>query len=148
MTRPIKILLQTTIPTTPDDWSIARFNLLAQFLREQRDERGKILFDVVSRDRDGLGAPDRVLSALDQSDFDEMWLFAVDTGEGLTAEDCDAITRFRGAGRGLMVSGRGSNMGVTRLGCHNQGAVFTGRPVTQAVFWGSARLPPPRSSDL
>jgi hypothetical protein len=104
MARPIKILLQTTIPTTPDDWSIARFDLLAQFLREQRDEGGKILFEVISRDRDGLGAPDRILSALDQRDFDEMWLFAVDTGEGLTAEDCAAITRFRGAGRGLMVT--------------------------------------------
>jgi hypothetical protein len=104
MTRPIKILLQTTIPTTPNDWSIARFNLLAQFLRVQRDEGGKILFEVISRDRDGLGAPDRVLSALDQSDFDELWLFAVDTGEGLTAEGCGAITRFRDAGRGLMVT--------------------------------------------
>jgi hypothetical protein len=30
--------------------------------------------------------------------------------------------------------GRGSNMGVTRLGCHNQDAVFTGRPVTLPVI--------------
>jgi hypothetical protein len=33
---PIKILLQTTIPTTADDWSIARFGLLSQYLRDQR----------------------------------------------------------------------------------------------------------------
>ena len=32
----IKILLQTTIPTTQDDWSIARFSKLTQLLREQR----------------------------------------------------------------------------------------------------------------
>jgi hypothetical protein len=37
--------------------------------------------------------------------------------------------------RTASVSGRGSNMGLTRLGCHNQDAVFTGRPVTQ-VFLG------------
>jgi hypothetical protein len=104
MTRPIKILLQTTIPTTPDDWSIGRFGLLSRFLQEQRDERGNMLFEVVSRDRDPLGAPDRVMSTLDQSDFDEMWLFAVDTGDGLTEEDCGAISRFRRGGRGLMVT--------------------------------------------
>jgi hypothetical protein len=104
VTRPIKILLQTTIPTTADDWSIGRFGLISQFLREQRGERGNPLFEVVSRDRDALGAPDRVMSTLDQSDFDEMWLFAVDTGDGLAEAECAAISRFRRAGRGLMVT--------------------------------------------
>jgi hypothetical protein len=37
------------------------------------------------RDRESLGAPDSVLSTLDHSPFDEMWLFAVDVGNGLTA---------------------------------------------------------------
>jgi hypothetical protein len=104
MMRPVKILLQSTIPSTQDDWSISRFSLLSKFLREQRDERDNALFEVTSRDRDALGAPDRVLSTLDQSDFDEVWLFAVDTGEGLTSEDCAAISRFRRSGRGLMVT--------------------------------------------
>jgi hypothetical protein len=104
MTRPIKILLQTTIATTADDWSIARFGLLSQFLQDQRDDRGSVLFEVISRDRDALGAPDRILSTLDKSDFDEMWLFAVDTGDGLTSEDCGAISRFRQSGRGLLVT--------------------------------------------
>ncbi len=100
---PIKILLQTTIPTTADDWSIARFSLLSQFLRDQRrgDER---LFEVTARDRDPPGSPDSVLSTLDQGDFDEMWLFAVDVGNGLSAEDCAGISRFRRIGRGLMVT--------------------------------------------
>jgi hypothetical protein len=104
MTRPIKILLQTTIPTTPDDWSIARFSLLSHFLQGQRDEQDNALFEVTVRNRDAPGAPDRVLSILDQSQFDEMWLFAVDTGEGLTSGDCEAISRFRRSGRGLMVT--------------------------------------------
>lgn len=36
MTHAIKVLLQTTIPSTADDWSIARFGRLAEFLRAQR----------------------------------------------------------------------------------------------------------------
>src|SRR5262249_23166662 len=34
----------------------------------------------------------------------ELWLFAVDTGNGLTSEDCQAISRFRRLGRGLLVT--------------------------------------------
>jgi hypothetical protein len=100
--RAIKILLQTTIVTTPNDWSIARFSKLTQLLREQR--HADRLFEIVARDREANGLPDPVLSRLDRSDFDELWLFAVDGGDGLTQEDCDAITRFRQAGRGLMVT--------------------------------------------
>ena len=104
MIDPVKILLQTTIPPAEDDWSIARFASLAAFLRAQKDEGGRPLFAVTARDRDPMGAPDGVLSKLDQSDFDEMWLFAVDSGDGLTAEDCDAISRFRRGGGGLLVT--------------------------------------------
>jgi len=101
---PIKLLLQTTIPTIADDWSISRFSLLGQFLRDQKDPGGRPLFDVTMRDRDPLGVPDSVLSDLDRSDFDQMWLFAVDAGDGLTEQDCAAISRFRLDGRGLMVT--------------------------------------------
>jgi hypothetical protein len=45
-----------------------------------------------------------LLSTIDQSDFDQLWLFAVDTGDGLTDEDCAAISRFRANGRGLLVT--------------------------------------------
>src|SRR5882757_8366956 len=102
--RPIKILLQTTMPTTEDDWSIARFSYLADFLRDQKNAEGRPLFDVTARDRDPGSAPDSLLSKLDQSDLDEMWLFAVDTGDGLTDEDCAAISRFRAKGGGLLVT--------------------------------------------
>jgi hypothetical protein len=102
--RPIKVLLQTTIPTTVDDWSIARFSRLGALLSEQRDADGRPLYEVTMRDRDPPGAPDSVLSSLDQSDFDQMWLFAVDVGDGLTEADCAAIGRFRRLGRGLMVT--------------------------------------------
>ncbi len=92
---PIRILLQTTIPTTADDWSIARFSRLGAFLSGQIDKDGQPVFDVTMRDRTAPGDPDPVLSSLDKSDFDEMWLFAVDVGNGLTIEDCEGISRFR-----------------------------------------------------
>jgi hypothetical protein len=99
-----KILLQTTIPPAEDDWSISRFSRLGALLREQRGEDGGPLFEVVMRDRDPTGQPDSILSTIDRSDFDALWLFAVDTGDGLTEEDCAAITRFRRIGRGLLVT--------------------------------------------
>ena len=99
-----KILLQTTIPTAENDWSIARFSRLGALLRDQRDEEGQPLYDVIMRDRDPPGQPDSILSTIDQSDFDQLWLFAVDVGDGLTSEDCAAISRFRRSGRGLLVT--------------------------------------------
>ena len=100
----IKILLQTTIVPTLDDWSIARFELLASFLRQQKDDSGNPLFDVTARDREAPGAPDPVLSTLHRSDFDEMWLFAVDNGDGLRSDECEAISGFRRNGGGLLVT--------------------------------------------
>ena len=41
---------------------------------------------------------------IDETDFDEVWLFAVDTGNGLSPEDCAAIGRFRQRGGGLLVT--------------------------------------------
>jgi hypothetical protein len=102
--RPKQILLQTTIPTTADDWSIARFSLLARHLQTLADSAGQPLFEVTARDRDRLGSPDSVLSIVDQSDFDQIWLFAVDVGDGLTAKDCGAISRFRAKGGSLVVT--------------------------------------------
>jgi hypothetical protein len=99
-----RILLQTTIPYVADDWHIGRFRLLREHLASMRDADGLPLFEVTARDRDPPGAPDRVLSRLDASPFDELWLFAVDTGDGLSPEDCQAIGRFRRRGGGLLVT--------------------------------------------
>lgn len=99
-----KILLQTTIPTTADDWDIARFRLLSEFLDGLRGADGSKFFSVTARDRDVATGPDAVLSRIDSSDFDALWLFAVDTGEGLSPEDCASISRFRERGGGLLVT--------------------------------------------
>ena len=104
MTDPIRILIQTTIPYTEDDWHVGRFGLLREALSGLTDAGGRPMAQVTARDRDALGAPDSVLSTLDGSDFDQLWLFAVDTGDGLTPEDCAGVTRFRERGGGMMVT--------------------------------------------
>src|ERR1700676_4207414 len=103
---PIRILLQTTILPTEDDWSIARFQLLRAHLSSLTNaDGGTAVCEVVARDRAAPeGKDDPVLAALDTSTFDELWLFAVDAGEGLTSAECAAIGRFRARGGGLMVT--------------------------------------------
>lgn len=105
MKPPIRILLQTTIPAIEDDWNIGRFSLLHEHLNSVKDERGNALFAVTARNREHSPAGnDPLLSALDESDFDQLWLFAVDVGDGLTVSDCQGITRFRQRGGGIMAT--------------------------------------------
>lgn len=89
-----RILVQTTIPFVQDDWHVGRFSLLCDLLSEEHD--------VVPRNRDGRD--DSVLPHVDESGFDQLWLIAVDNGDGLTAEECAAIGRFRTRGGGLLVT--------------------------------------------
>ena len=102
MKNPVRILLQTTIPYTENDWHIGRFSLLKKHLESLTDAGGAPLYEVRARniERNGEGS-DAVLSRLDESDFDELWLFAVDTGDGLTKADCAGITRFHRRGGGI-----------------------------------------------
>jgi len=97
-----KILLQTTIPAIEDDWNIGRFSMVKKHLESLKGRDGKPLYEVTARNRDSATGDDPVLSNLDRSDFDELWLFAVDTGDGLTSNDCAAITRFRQRGGGIL----------------------------------------------
>lgn len=98
-------MLQTTIPTTGDDWHIGRFSLLRDYLSGLQDSSGAGRFEVVARDREeNADGNDPVLSSLDRSDFDELWLFAVDAGNGLSKEDCAGITRFRQRGGGILAT--------------------------------------------
>lgn len=148
MAEPKKILLQTTIQPTGDDWSIARFSRLGALLRDQRDEDGDPLYDVTMRDRDPPGRPDSVLSTIDESEFDELWLFAVDTGEGLTEEDCAAIARFRKRGRGLLVTRDHMDLGssVCTLGGVGQAHYFHSRHQDPDV--GKRKRDDPYTTDI
>ncbi|HXF41197.1 MAG TPA: hypothetical protein VN687_15890 [Blastocatellia bacterium] len=105
MRSPTNILLQTTIPAIADDWNIDRFSLLRDHLVSLTDESGEPLCNVTARNREvNADGDDAVLSVLDKTDFDELWLFAVDTGSGLTVADCEGITRFRQRGGGLLTT--------------------------------------------
>ncbi|HEX6731486.1 MAG TPA: hypothetical protein VF074_15785 [Pyrinomonadaceae bacterium] len=105
MSKPTRILLQTTIAPIKDDWNIDRFSLLTEHLRTITDDRGNAICDVTARDREiNAEGNDRLLSNLDETDFDELWLFAVDPGNGLTVADCEGISRFRQRGGGLFTT--------------------------------------------
>jgi hypothetical protein len=99
-----KILLQTTIQANPDDWEVARFSLLADELRAAGHE-------VTARDRANRGGDDPVLRRLDELDYDQLWLMAVDVGDGLSAADIDAIVRFRENGGGVLTARDHENLG-------------------------------------
>ena len=105
MPDPIRILMQTTIPFEADNWHIGRFSLLREHLSALKDDEGNSLYEVVARDRlpDASGN-EPVLAGLDKSDFSELWLFAIDLGEGLSAADCEGITRFRQRGGGILAT--------------------------------------------
>ena len=122
--KPIRILLQTTIPTTEDDWSIERFSLLHNYLASLKDEDGNPLCDVTARDRsEDADGNDPVLSTLGDSDFDELWLFALDTGGGLSPKDCAGITAFHQQGKGIFTTRDHQDMGVCMCGLGSLGAL-------------------------
>lgn len=105
MTNPIRILLQTTIPHAEDDWHVGRFSLLNKYLSSLHDNEGNPLVETTARNREAdVSGSDPVLSRLDTSNFDELWLFAVDTGDGLSVSDCEGITRFRQRGGGILAT--------------------------------------------
>lgn len=93
-----RILLQTTIVDTPDDWNVGRFSLLA-------DELRRAGHDVTTRNRD-VGGADSTLSTLDTLDYDQLWLIAVDTDTvgarspdgGSTSPSASTVRRRRTVG--------------------------------------------------
>jgi hypothetical protein len=106
--------MQTTIPFAEDDWHIGRFSLLRDELASLTDESGNPLYEVTTRDREAdADANDPVLSTLDQTDFQQLWLFAIDLGEGLTVTDCQGITRFRQRGGGIMATRDHQDLGTS-----------------------------------
>jgi hypothetical protein len=97
------ILLQTTTPARHDDWTVDSFSLLREHM-EASGAPGRPVA-VTARNREVSDSErDPVLATIDESDFDELWLFALDSGGGLTAEECAAIGRFRRRGGGLVTA--------------------------------------------
>jgi len=105
-----RILLQTTITECADDWDVSRFSMVADELRACGHH-------VTARNRSCL-TDDPVLARLDELDFDQLWLLAVDVGDGLTAADADGIRRFRERGGGVLTARDHQDLGccLNRLG--------------------------------
>lgn len=113
---PTRILLQTTLlPSDTDDWVISRFSMLGDYLAQLEDEAGHRLFEVTRRDRTPEAGNDPVLSQLDQQPFDQLWLFALDVGGGLSHRDCAGITRFHQRGGGILATRDHQDMGISML---------------------------------
>jgi hypothetical protein len=111
-----RILLKTTIPFTADDWHVGRFALL----RERLDGLGHA---VTARDREPDGAGnDAQLADLAAQPFDQLWLFAVDVGAGLTPADCAGITAFRARGGGVLTARDHQDLGACLAGLGALGA--------------------------
>lgn len=105
--RPIKILLQTTIPYAPDDWHVGRFTLLRDHIAALRDGAGEPLAAVTARDRvPDANGDDPVLRTIADSAYDQVWLFGVDTGgaTGISAAECAALSRFREHGGAIFAT--------------------------------------------
>jgi len=122
MSRPIRVLLQTTIEYTANDWHIGRFSMLRDYLTSLKHTDGSPLFHVTTRDRDPIDAADSVLSTLEHADFDELWLFAVDTGNGLHTDDLAGILRFWERGGGLMIARDHMDLGCSICSLGSVGA--------------------------
>jgi hypothetical protein len=103
-----RVLLQTTIPHIDDDWHVKRFSQLADELRDAGHQ-------VTARDREDVEHDDPVLAALDTSDFEQLWLMAADTGNGLSDADAGGIVRFRERGGGIVTARDHQDLGSCLL---------------------------------
>lgn len=114
MQNPTKILLQITLPFVEDDWNTGRLSLLTEHLKSLKDETGDTLYEVTARnlEKDESGS-DPVILNLPDSDFDELWLFALDTEGNLNKKECEAITKFRQKGRGIFTTRDHQDMGTS-----------------------------------
>ena len=111
--RPLRILVQCSIPFAEDDWHVGRFSSLVETLRGLRQADGSPLAEVTARNRqvDASGR-DPVLTGMDRRDWDELWLLAGDGGEACTDVECAAIDGFQRAGGGVLTARDHQNMGL------------------------------------
>ena len=73
---------------------------------------------MIARNRTNRGDHDLVLSHIDELNIDQLWLMAVDVGDGLTTADAYAIQRFRENGGGVLAARGHHDLGrcLSRLG--------------------------------
>jgi hypothetical protein len=108
-----KVLIQTTIAAVDDDWNVGRFSLLAQTLSQAGHE-------VTTRNRESEN-DDSLLCRLAESDYDQLWLMAVDTGQGLTEQEVASILAFRERGGGMVTARDHQDLGSSLTRLHSLG---------------------------
>jgi hypothetical protein len=118
---PIRVLLQTTIERGDDDWHIGRFSMLREHLAGLRAADGAPLCEITARDR-ATGDDDPVLAHLSEQPFDQAWIFAVDTGNGLTARECEALFQFHARGGGVLTARDHQDLGASLRGVRRLGS--------------------------
>lgn len=111
------ILVQTTLREGEGEWQIERFSTLVSLLQAEGH-------DVLARNREpGKDGSDPVLSTLERSRFDELWLFAADRGNALAPNDVRGILRFRERGGGVFTARDNENVGLSLLNLGSLGLV-------------------------
>lgn len=112
-----KILLQSTVQRGADQWHIGRFSGLCALLRETGH-------DVEARDREPASdGSDPILSSVLDRGFDQVWLFALDHGNGLGPGDVRALLRFREQGGGMLTARDHQDVGCSLLNLGTLGAI-------------------------
>jgi hypothetical protein len=120
--QPIRILLQTTTPVHEDDWSIDSFALLRREL-EATDVAGRPVAVTARNKEVSASGRDPVLIEIDESDFDELWLLALDSDDaGLAPDECAAIGRFRRRGGGIVTARDHQDLGSSLCSLGGVGA--------------------------
>jgi hypothetical protein len=114
---PQRILLKTTIASTPDDWHIGRFSLVARHLASLRTDR--LQYEVTAHDRfeDEFG-DDADLARAACGEFDQLWLIAADVTGALTNRDVEQLALFRERGGGVLLTRDHQDLGacLSKLG--------------------------------
>jgi len=119
-----QILIQTTIPMSPDDWHVGRFSLLREHLASLTNPDGSPRYEVLARNREpDEHGDDPVLRDLGDSDVTQLWLLAVDTGDGLSPKDAAGLHAFRRRGGGLLTARDHQDMGLCLLCLDSLGRV-------------------------
>jgi hypothetical protein len=131
-----RILLQTTIAADHDDWDVSRFTLLAEELRAAGHQ-------VLARNRRAGAGDDPVLVHLDDLGFDQLWLMAVDVGDGLTPAEAAAVTRFRCVGGGVLTARDHQQLGscLKRVGTLGDINRFHDASVDPEIMWDDRGTP-------
>jgi hypothetical protein len=110
-----RVLLQCSIAHEVDDWHVGRFSLLARELGRWSNVTAR------NREPDGSGN-DPLLLGLSRTQFDAMWLLAVDGGAALKSGEIAAVNRFQREGGGLLTVRDHCDMGLWLRGIEGAGA--------------------------